>query len=128
MSSSTRPGITGSTPTSRQLETANTTGFQKIRRYFQNVAIWLAPKARQSTMLSYSSFWTVLSNAAFEELTIGTPILTLGGQAIDILGRKTSDCLVTSWLIDLVPIELVEVFRPRWPCRTRAGAVRPRRS
>lgn len=97
------------------LEGANTVGFQKIRRYFQNVAIWLAPKVRQSKMLSYGAFWTVMSNAAFEELTIGTPIFTLGGQAIDILGRKTSDCLVTSWLIDLVPVELVEVFKPRWP-------------
>jgi hypothetical protein len=106
------------------LEAANSTDFQKIKRYFQNVAIWLAPRRAQQRMLAHATFWTVLSPSAFEELTIDTPILRLGGSAIDILGQATSDCLVTTWLLDRLPFEIIEMIRepprpfpePCWSC------------
>lgn len=97
------------------LEAADSEDFRKIKRYFQNVAIWLAPKDEQQTMLNYAAFWTVLANASFEELTLDTPVLTLGGQAIDILGRATSDCLVTDWLLEYIPRPIHDVFRAREP-------------
>jgi len=98
-----------------QLEASDSEDFQKIKRYFQNVAIWLAPKHEQQKMLNYGAFWTVLANPSFEELTLDTPIFTLGGQAIDILGRATSDCLVTDWLLEFIPRPIHDLFRPRKP-------------
>lgn len=105
------------------LEAANTTDFQKIRRYFHNTAIWLSPPAAQQRMLAYASFWAVFHPAALEELTLDTPILVLGGSAIDILGKKTSDCLVTSWVLDRLDLRVREILRkppigpePCWSC------------
>jgi hypothetical protein len=105
------------------LEAANTADFRKIQRYFQNVAIWLSPPAAQQKMLAYAAFWVTLSPAAIEALTPGTPIKILGGQAIDILGRHTSECLVTSWVLDRIELDFREIVRrppigpePCWSC------------
>ncbi|MEM6989961.1 MAG: hypothetical protein AAF721_05675 [Myxococcota bacterium] len=105
------------------LESADTDDFKKIKRYFQNTAIWLSRKSQQQAMLNYAAFWTVLTNSAIEELSVGTSIWTLATSAIDILGRATSDCLVHSWLIDRLPIPIFELeFWPRplpdpcWSC------------
>lgn len=97
------------------LQEADTEEFRKIQRYHQNVAIWLAPQAEQRRMLRYAAFWTVLSTHAYEELTLDTPVLVLGGQAIDILGRATSECLVSEWLYDLIPFPFREEIRFREP-------------
>jgi hypothetical protein len=105
-----------------QLEAADNSDFRKIRRYFQNVAIWLAPRAKQRQMFRFATFWTVLQPEALEELSRDTAFFRLGGNAIDILGRSTSDCLVIDWLIDLLPVELIRAVRefpepdPCWSC------------
>ena len=105
-----------------QLEAADTTDFRKIKRYFQNVAIWLSPKPKQQTMLAHAAFWATLNNATYEEFSPETPVLSLGGLAFDVLGRATSDCLVTNWLIEAIPIPIDHVWpeipmpNPCWSC------------
>lgn len=94
------------------LEAANTSDFQKIRRYFQNVAIWLSPPSSQQRMLNYAAVWAVFTPSAIEGLTIDLPVYVLGGHAIDILGRSTSDCLVTSWVLGQFELPIRELIRP----------------
>lgn len=105
-----------------ELEAADTTDFRKIKRYFQNVAIWLSPKPKQQTMLAHAAFWATLNNGTYEEFSPDVPPLSLGGLALDVLGRATSDCLVTDWIHEIIPIPIDHVWPeipwpdPCWSC------------
>lgn len=80
----------------------------KILTYYRNVAVWLAPKAKQRRMLAYLAFWAAISTRTFEEWRPDTPLLVLGKEGRDVLGRATSDCFVSYWIRELIPIPRLE--------------------
>ncbi len=99
------------------------TEFQKIARYFRNCAVWLAREHQRQRMLQYSTFWGLLHATAFEEFGPAASLHLLGGKAIDVIGRLTSECLVRDWINIFVPVRLREELRiphpipdPCWSC------------
>lgn len=94
---------------------AASTDYRKIVRYFQNCAIWLAPPADQARMLAWTAFWASVSVEGYEDLTSDTSVLTLGGTTLNLLGQATGECIVWSWLIDILPPELELHFRRPFP-------------
>lgn len=95
------------------LKEANNTAYKKIVAYYRNVAVWLAPKSVQQKMLSYCSFYSVLSTRTFEEWNLSTPTLLLGREGIDVLGRSISKCFVSRWVLELIPLPYLELI-PEW--------------
>lgn len=81
----------------------NDTEYQKIVRYFRNTAVWLARKSQRRQMLTSTTFLSVIKASYFEDFVLPRTVFDLGTQAIDVLGRETSDCLVRDW---------VSVFEP----------------
>ena len=83
---------------------------QKIEAYFLNLAVWLAPPAKQTQMRLAASWHVVWSDrlvelAASERLLQDSAIshLLIGEQAIDALGRVAPVCTVHQWLyVDLL--------------------------
>lgn len=78
--------------------------FAKIKNYYWNVALWLAPRPLQSAMLhtaTYGLSWL----APFDELRRDrVDLYWLGIEAMDAIGRRAGQCVVSEWL-DLVFIE-----------------------
>jgi hypothetical protein len=95
------------------LREAGGANLQKILTYYRNVAVWLAPKAKQQSMLGYLSFFSAFSTLTFEDWRRDTPLLVLGREGRDVLGRATSDCFVGRWIFELIPWREREI--PRWP-------------
>jgi hypothetical protein len=91
------------------------TEFQKIARYFRNVAVWLSRKNQRAQMLSYAAFWTSITAVNFEEVNIGRPLFPRGGSGIDVIGRVASDCLVRDWIDIFIPPRFRRPFPDRPP-------------
>ncbi|MGA7729790.1 MAG: hypothetical protein WCD37_00810 [Chloroflexia bacterium] len=76
----------------------------QIEAYFLNVAVWLAPPAKQTEMrnaLSWGAIWRdplVMLNYK------RSPIWDLGGFAEDALGQYAPHCTVTQWIYDGLPV------------------------
>jgi len=97
------------------------TDYQKIVRYFRNCAVWLSRSAQRQAMLRSTAFLSVLTSRAVEDLVLTDSVWNLGATAFDILGRRTSDCLVHDWVISLLDPVLVDAFdlpfpEPCWSC------------
>ena len=103
--------------------TAGQNVLSRIDNFFRNVAIWLAPTGKQHCMFLRATWGVVLRYPLIERLSPKQPIWELGGTAHDAIGRRASQCVVTSWLWDLFPFELIDIFadglKPRPdPCLT----------
>jgi hypothetical protein len=86
--------------------------YDRIRNFFWNVGLWLAPAAKQTAMFNaavYGLPWL----QPFNELNSQLDVIALGFAGVDAIGRRASQCVATDWLIDLLPIKLREVYRYR---------------
>ncbi len=91
------------------------TEYQKIIRYYRNCAVWLARKWQRRGMLRYATFFMINSATGIEEFSNLNNTYFLGEQAIDILGRMTSDCIVRDWINDYLPGRLPDLLDERIP-------------
>jgi hypothetical protein len=80
--------------------------FAKIRNYYWNVALWLAPRTLRSAIL-YTAVYGLPWLQPFDELRAerGLDVYWLGIEAIDALGRRAGQCAVSEW-VDLLWVEL----------------------
>jgi hypothetical protein len=89
--------------------------FEKIKNYYWNVGLWLAPKARQTQLFNaavYGLPWT----HHFLELNSKLPIPYLGFSGIDAIGRRSSKCTATEWVLGQLSDKLKEVaYRRPFP-------------
>ncbi len=95
----------------------SSTPYDKIRNYFQNVALWLAPPAKQDAMFCAAMYGLVWLQP-FNELQIGrgVPLLPLGFSAVDAIGRRSSQCIVNDWILAQLPVLLrTELYRRPLP-------------
>ncbi len=80
------------------------TDYRDITSYYQNVAAWLAPAAKQAGMRN-GVFWLALhENIIFEHRLAELPLRTLVPIVRDALGRWAPQCLVRAWLFEHLPI------------------------
>lgn len=73
--------------------------FRKIRNFYWNVAVWLAPARQQRAML-HAATYGLLWARQFEELDGSEPLPALGTVALDALGRIASQCTAIEWVLD----------------------------
>jgi hypothetical protein len=99
------------------LETENGVEWAKIRRYFVNVAIWLAQPGWRSRMLEPALAALPFSYAYLQELDIRQPTVELGRSFAEYLYPLVGPCQVSEWLFDLVfeVPRLADFWRFRWP-------------
>ncbi len=87
----------------------------KIKEYYVNVGVWIAPPERVTCMRS-RLWWDLIWSDRLVEATLMQPELTvdkvhlselfhIGVHARDVLGRLASACQTLHWIIDIV-IEL----------------------
>ncbi|GAA3841935.1 hypothetical protein GCM10022243_05420 [Saccharothrix violaceirubra] len=100
----------------------------KIREYYVNVGVWLAPPARIKCMNS-RFWWELLWSDRIVEATLQRPDLTLdkvalpelfhiGVHARDVLGRHAGACRTLHWVFPLIvdlQVELRPWIDPWWP-------------
>ncbi|NKJ51128.1 hypothetical protein CIC12_31295 [Burkholderia sp. SG-MS1] len=94
------------TPAGRQV-------LKKLDAYFLNTGVWLAPPARQAEM-RFAAWWPILWSSQIIELSRAVSITQLGAAAIDVLGRRTSRCMVSSFILDL-PVIKSKIPKWEWP-------------
>jgi hypothetical protein len=86
---------------------------RQIEAYFLNMAVWLAPPHSQACMRN-RLWWGSLWRDPLFMFPPDTPIIRLGEQARDALGKHAPQCTIVRWIFDLFPIEfrlrLLEVF------------------
>lgn len=92
---------------------AGQAALKKIDAYYLNCGVWLAPPDRQAAMRN-AAWWSILWTDQIVELSLDTPLLHLGEQAIDALGRRASRCTVSQWILDF-PIFKEKIPQWEWP-------------
>lgn len=93
--------------------TADPNVLKKIDAYFLNCGVWLAPPTKQTEMRN-AGWWPILWSDRIVELSPRTPIVQLGEEAIDALGRRASRCTVSEWILRF-PIFKEKIPRWEWP-------------
>lgn len=78
---------------------------RKIEAYFLNIAVWLAPKAKQACMRNRAC-WGLVWREDLIELTPDAGFTVIGGHAINALGKIAPQCTFYGWLLELLPIKL----------------------
>jgi hypothetical protein len=91
---------------------AGQAALKKIDAYFLNVGVWLAPPEKQTEMRHFG-WWSILWTDHIIELSPDAPLLYLGEQAIDALGKRASRCTVSQWILE--PIFKEKIPRWEWP-------------
>ncbi|SAK61832.1 hypothetical protein AWB82_03065 [Caballeronia glebae] len=86
---------------------------KKLDAYFLNTGVWLAPPARQVEMRN-AAWWSILWTNYIVELSGATSIIQLGAAAIDALGRRSSRCMTSQFILD-VPIIKSKIPKWEWP-------------
>lgn len=69
----------------------------RIKNYYRNVAIWLAPPGSQKCMARRGLWGSIFRYPLIEELQAHLPIQVIGHYAIDALGRFAGQCNVKRW-------------------------------
>jgi hypothetical protein len=100
-------GVEGSLTSDDQGFPVSTSGqsvLKKIESYFLNVAIWLAPKAKQRAMRN-RLFWGVVWRDPIFMTSPKVPIQILGKTAIDALGHYAPQCTIYRMILESIQIE-----------------------
>lgn len=106
----------------------------KIKDYYVNVAVWIAPQERVACMNS-RFWWELVWSDRLVEATLLDPQVTLaqvelqdlfhiGVHARDVLGRQAGACQTIQWLLrwyEEIWVELIPHIDPWWPADKRKG-------
>lgn len=82
--------------------------YEKIKNYFWNVGLWLAPTGKQDAM-RHAALHGLVYVQPFNETLWPTDLVRLGFDGVDAIGRRASQCLATDWALDLVSPKLKEL-------------------
>lgn len=120
--------IGGTTPIKRRGFLASTQGraaFDKIKEYYINIGVWLS-RPHQQTCFNTKLIWPLLTHHRVIEAAVLDPSIRLrdmtlsdfysvGTHAIDVLGKKASQCRRIQWIIDVVREPLPELIAMIFP-------------
>jgi len=89
--------------------------YLKIIRYYRNCAVWLSRESQRRAMLRFTTWFTILQAAVFEEFDRDANVMLLGEVGMDVIGRKANSCLKDEWVYILVPYDVRDWFDlPDW--------------
>jgi len=84
-----------------------------LANYYQNLAVWLSPKAKRQAMRC-SIWWWLVTHPEIIEVA-RAPFWILGGAAYDVLGRWASQCTITEFIWIDFPKYLLYERDPKHP-------------
>lgn len=96
-----------------QIEAAGGDHWEKIKRYYLNLAVWLAPPHIRRGCFHLHALEAVFTYPGIEELYVKRPTLELGASFRKYLLHWHGPCWVTQWYLDLIGTLSVK-FRERW--------------
>lgn len=70
---------------------------ERIKNYYRNVAIWLAPPAKLQCMAGRALWGSLFRFPLVADLHIHMPIWVIGHHAINVLGNYAGQCNVRLW-------------------------------
>ncbi len=83
------------------LANPGSTPFRKIKNFYWNVAVWLAPRRLQRRML-YTLAHGLTYISPLDELVPDYPLPVLGSAARDAVGQRVSRCTGSEWAFQLM--------------------------
>jgi len=87
-----------------QIEAAGGVNWDKISRYYLNVATWLAPPSISNFCICFDVITTHFTYLGFQEYSPRMSVFDLGKPLYTELIRYYGPCWVTSWLLDQIQI------------------------
>lgn len=98
------------------IKTAGGNQWEKIKRYYINLAVWLCPPGYSTQCLYLSTFSSHFTAVGLQEFSPKLTDLELGRRLYDHLLVIYGPCWVTQWLLDIFDILRVPVLEiPRKP-------------
>lgn len=83
-----------------------------IADYYVNLAVWLSPPARRWAMRCW--FWWYLALHPSVRMVAGQSLAVVGRSALDVLGRRASQCVITDLIWPFpIPLDAREAYP--WP-------------
>lgn len=92
---------------------ANTVPFEKIKRYYINIGIWLASPAWRRSMGKCALYVSRFDYFGLQERTLRMPLLDLGRAHIDYLKPLFGPCWVRDWIFDWVDRDILAILRDK---------------
>ena len=96
-----------------ELEAAGGTNWEKIKRYYLNLAVWLAPPHVSRTCFHLHVLESFFAYPGIEEFSPKRPTIELGASFRAYLLHWHGSCWVTQFLIDRLT-DLSVSYRERW--------------
>jgi hypothetical protein len=114
-----RPGEDSSKHNGFLSSAAGLAALNKIKNYYTNIGVWIAPKARQTCFNTFAWWQLVYAdrlmeaalpdpNLPFEKMELST-FLSIGTHARDAFGRRASKCQTLEWILDFFTPILPEI-------------------
>lgn len=88
-----------------EIEAAGGPRWEKIRKYYLNVADWLAPPVRIDWCVIFEAIRTQFTYLGFQEYSRGASVFDLGRPFHSHLSRHLGPCWVTRWVLDNVVVD-----------------------
>jgi hypothetical protein len=85
-----------------QIANANTVDWQKISRYYQNLAVWLCPPGFSTRCTHIAVITSHFEAVGFQEYYRKAPVLELGKALRGHLVASLGPCWVTQYIIDIL--------------------------
>jgi hypothetical protein len=85
----------------------------RIKNYFRNIAIWLAPPAAQKCMARRGLWGTIFRYPLIEELEPSLSVLEKGRLAVDALTKLAGPCAVRVWWPYFLRVPIERLIDPR---------------
>lgn len=90
--------------------------WEKVKRYYINLATWLNPPGYSTECLYLSTFTSHFTHVGFQEYSPKLSNLQLGKSLYDHLVFIYGPCWVTQWILDILDILRIRAFTdPRFP-------------
>lgn len=80
---------------------ADTTDWKKIKRYFQNLAVWLNPPGYSTSCFHVAVIASHFETVGFQEYALTASITELGSALRNHLHYHYGPCWVTEWVIEI---------------------------
>lgn len=78
---------------------ANKTNWEKVSRYFINIARWVAPKNVSASICWWDLVQTHFAYPGLVEITPKTPLLEIGEHVLEHLSRRLGPCEVSEFIL-----------------------------
>lgn len=82
--------------------------YAKIKAYYRNIGLWLANRSSRYQVFRNAAWNSLYTYQASQELAFEGSVFEVGQRFKDILKHVLSPCLVTEFILDFLPPELIE--------------------